>query len=56
MSYTSFKLPKDRLIFSLSIVLAHIRAVVCNDVTCLERVNLFLFYYNQKCFYASSIW
>jgi len=39
MSYTSFKLPKERSIFSLSTVLARIRAIVRNDVTGLERIK-----------------
>jgi len=39
MSYASFKLPKERSIFSLSIVLACICAVVRNGVTRHERVN-----------------
>jgi len=39
MSYSSFKLPKERSIFSLSIALARIRAVVRNVVTHLERVE-----------------
>jgi len=40
MSYASFKLPKERSNFSLSIASARIRAVVRNDVARLERVNL----------------
>jgi len=39
MSYASFKLPKERSIFSLFIALARMHAVVCKDVTRLERVK-----------------
>jgi len=37
MSYTSYKLPKERSIFGLSIVLARIRAIVRIDVTRSEK-------------------